>query len=116
MRLFRLPFYLVAALIVLSVWGASAQTDPYANVPQSQSLEGFANLGYPSALVNVVIYAAFDDPASAEFWLNAYRGLLPRVQNGEIRLIFVPLVGQGIIAARPHFEDSSAADRRAASS
>ncbi|MDZ4769283.1 MAG: hypothetical protein SGJ24_09155, partial [Chloroflexota bacterium] len=35
--------------------------------------------------------------ASAEFWLNAYRGLLPRVQNGEIRLIFVPLVGQGDI-------------------
>ncbi len=77
----------------------AAQTpDPYAALPQTQSLQGFPDLGYPSALVNLSIYAAFDDPASGQFWQQNVDQLLPRVQNGEIRLVFVPLFGAGSIS------------------
>lgn len=72
--------------------------DRYANLPQEQTLQGFPMLGYPSALVDVRIYAAFDDPASAQFWAQSFDGLLQRIRNGEIRVIFVPLYGTGEIA------------------
>ncbi|MFN8449679.1 MAG: hypothetical protein U0521_14105 [Anaerolineae bacterium] len=55
-------------------------------------------LGYPSALVDVRLYASFDDPASAQFWAQSFDGLLQRVRNGEIRIVFVPLFGTGEIA------------------
>ncbi|MBK8021739.1 MAG: hypothetical protein IPK19_09985 [Chloroflexi bacterium] len=90
--------WMVAGWLLLAATVLHAQQyDPYANIPQSQGLTGFPQLGYPSALVNVIIYAAFDDPASAEFWVGAYRGLLPRVQTGEIQLVFVPMVSDGPI-------------------
>ncbi|MBL8133959.1 MAG: thioredoxin domain-containing protein [Anaerolineae bacterium] len=93
----RLARWVVSCALLLAALGLEAQQfDPYANIPQSQGLEGFPQLGYPSALVNVIIYGAFDDPATAEFWVGAYRGLLPRVQTGEIRLVFVPLISGGI--------------------
>lgn len=90
---------LIVACLFAGLVVARAQTDsdPYANLPQSQSLQGFPTLGYPSALINLIIYAAFDDPASAQFWQDSYKGLLPRVQTGEIRLVFVPLSGRGDI-------------------
>lgn len=91
---------IVVGLLLLSAVSIHAQTfepDRYANLPQSQSLQGFPQLGFPSALVDLIVYIAFDDPASAAFWQDSYRGLLPRVQSGEIRLVFVPLTGQGDI-------------------
>lgn len=93
------PFVVILAALVLALGasGARAQADPYADLPQSQNLDGFPTLGYPSALVNMLIYGAFDDAASAEFWVASYRELLPRVQTGEIRLIFVPIVTNGPI-------------------
>ncbi len=96
-----LHWHLVVLLLIVSFAAAplAAQTpDPYAALPQTQSLQGFPDLGYPSALVNVSLYAAFDDPASGQFWQQSFSQLLPRVQNGEIRLVFVPLFGAGSIS------------------
>ncbi len=88
---------LALLLLILAVPLAAQTPDPYAALPQTQSLRGFPDLGYPSALVNVSLYAAFDDPASGQFWQQSFSQLLPRVQNGEIRLVFVPLFGAGSI-------------------
>ncbi len=90
----RLHARLLALLLLLLVCGVplSAQTtDRYENLPQSQSLEGFPQIGYPSALVDVRVYAAFDDPASGDFWAESSGELIQRVRNGEVRLTFVPL-------------------------
>ncbi len=70
----------------------------YDGLPTTDSLQGFPEIGYPSALVDVKVYAAFDDPASAQFWAQTFDKLLQRVRNGEVRLIFVPLFGAGQIA------------------
>ncbi len=101
LRAAPLQWRISASLLLLLLFVAAplaAQTpDPYAVLPQTQVLQGFPDLGYPSALVNVSIYAAFDDPASGQFWQQSFPQLLPRVQNGEIRLVFVPLFGVGSI-------------------
>ncbi len=85
-------------LVLLLAFPLRAQDDRYAGLPQVTSLQGFPEVGYPSALVDVKIYAAFDDPASAQFWAGSFDGLLQRVRNGEVRLVFVPLFGTGEIA------------------
>ena len=90
---------LVLLLLLLIAVPLSAQSgDRYANLPQTLSLQGFPQLGYPSALVNVKIYAAFDDPASGQFWSQTFDKLLQRVRNGEVDLTFIPLFGQGQIS------------------
>src|SRR5690349_19458305 len=77
----RLLPILLLLLIAAPIYAQSS--DRYANLPQTLSLQGFPQLGYPSALVNVKIYAAFDDPASGQFWTQASDKLLQRVRNGE---------------------------------
>ena len=91
----RCAVFLVILLYVLPL---SAQpANRYENLPQSQSFEGFPQLGYPSALVDVKVYAAFDDPASGAFWADSSEALIQRVRNGEVRLTFIPLFGVGTI-------------------
>jgi hypothetical protein len=91
---------LLALLIALCALAApvGAQTDdPFSGIPQSPDLRGFPTIGYPSALVNMLIYAAFDDPASITFWAESIRPLALRVRTGEIRMIFVPITGRGTL-------------------
>ena len=88
-------FLLLLLLFLLAAPAAAQDADPYAALPQTRSLRGFPTLGYPSALVTVTIYGAFDDPASGEFWRETFADLLPRVQSGEIRVMFVPVFGEG---------------------
>ncbi len=76
---------------------SAQQTDRYASLPQSLSLRGFPQLGYPSALVDVEVYAAYDDPVSGAFWAESSEALLQRVRNGEVRLTFIPLFGIGSV-------------------
>jgi protein-disulfide isomerase len=76
----------------LSPAPATPSGDRYAALPQDTTTQGFPQLGYPSATVDVVIYAAFDDPASGAFYRDSFPALLDRVRTGEIRLIFVPLI------------------------
>lgn len=66
--------------------------DRYVSLPQEVTVQGFAQLGYPSASVDVVIFGAFDDPASGAFYRNSFPTLLERVRSGEVRLIYVPLI------------------------
>ena len=62
---------LVSCLLTVAAFAQSG--DRYANLPQTQSLQGFPEIGYPSALVDVKLYAAFDDPASGQFWAQSFR-------------------------------------------
>jgi protein-disulfide isomerase len=90
-RLTKIISSLFLLLVIVPI-GISAQ-DRYAGLPQTSTLEGFPQIGYPSALVDVRIYAAFDDPASGQFWAETFDKLLPRLRNGEIRVVVVPLFG-----------------------
>lgn len=91
--------WLFAILLVLLLAAplAAQPVDRYAGLPQAVSLEGFPQLGYPSALVNVEVFAAFDDAQSGTFWSQSSGALIQRVRNGEVRLTFVPLFGVGTI-------------------
>ncbi|MBK9746675.1 MAG: thioredoxin domain-containing protein [Chloroflexi bacterium] len=71
---------------------AAAGTDRYAALPQDVTVQGFPQIGFPSATVDVVIYGAFDDLASGTFYRDSFPALLDRVRTGEARLIYVPLV------------------------
>jgi len=73
-------------------------TDRYAALPQESTVQGFPQIGYPSAAVDVVLYSAFDDLASGTFYRDSFPTLLARVRSGEIRLIFVPLSGRGTLS------------------
>lgn len=82
----------------------SAQTpapalDPtrYADLREMINLRGFPQVGFPSAPVSVVIYTAFDDPASGTFFRDGYPALVERARAGEIRITLVPLAGRGSI-------------------
>lgn len=91
-------FVFILLLLLVAAPVLAQDGDRYANLPQEQTLQGFPMLGYPSALVDVRLYASFDDPASVQFWAQSFDGLLQRVRNGEIRIVFVPLFGTGEIA------------------
>jgi len=95
MRRWGLFALLCLALCVAVPVLSQTDADPYANIPQSDDLEGFPQIGFPSALINVIIYAAFDDLGSAVFWQESYTPLVPRIQAGEILVSFVPLFGRG---------------------
>jgi hypothetical protein len=95
MYLLPLPVLMLALLLLALPASAQTEGDPFSGIPQSQNLQGFPAIGYPSALVNMLIYAAFDDPASAAFWRESARPLAVRVRSGEIRMIFVPITGRG---------------------
>ncbi|MEP7291751.1 MAG: thioredoxin domain-containing protein [Chloroflexota bacterium] len=92
------PFPLsLIVLFLLAAPLAAQPPDRYASLPQALSLQGFPQIGYPSALVDVRVYAAFDDPASAAFWSQSADTLIQHVRNGEVRLTFIPLFGIGSI-------------------
>ncbi|HVU10987.1 MAG TPA: thioredoxin domain-containing protein [Phototrophicaceae bacterium] len=93
-----LPLFILL-IFLLTIAPLYAQSgDRYANLPQDQSLQGFPELGYPSALVDVKLYAAYDDPASGQFWAQTFDKLLQRVRNGEVRVVFIPLFGNGSLS------------------
>ncbi len=97
-----LPFLIMGLLIsaaVSSAQDAAPTLDPnrYSSLPQQINLRGFPQIGYPNAPVSVVIYAAFDDPASGVFWRDHFPAALARVRTGEVLLTFVPLAGRGNI-------------------
>lgn len=94
----QIGFFACMLLILLfAVPLAAQQPDRYVGLPQGVSLEGFPQLGYPSALVDVEVFAAFDDAQSGTFWEQSSEALIQRVRNGEVRLTFVPLFGVGSI-------------------
>lgn len=82
---------------------ASTPTPRPTNDPQrlgtlreSSSPAGYPQLGFPNAPVSVVVYAAFDDPASLEFNGASFAHLITRARNAEIFLTWVPLLAESI--------------------
>ncbi len=69
----------------------------YNALNETINLRGFPQIGFPNAPVSVVLYSAFDDPASGVFWRDHFPTVLARVRTGEILLTFVPLAGRGSI-------------------
>ncbi len=69
----------------------------YDNLPEAINLAGYPQIGFPSAPVSVVIYGAFDDLASGQFYRESYPTLVQRLHTGEIRITYVPLTGRGTI-------------------
>ena len=96
-RMNLLRLLAIALLLSVSAPLAAQPVDRYAGLPQNVSLQGFPQIGYPSALVDVEVFAAFDDPQSGIFWSQSSDALIQRVRNGEVRLTFMPLFGIGSI-------------------
>lgn len=69
-------------------------------IPQSTAPLGFPLLGFENAPVSVVIYAAFDDPASVAFWQDAAPLLARRARAGEILVAYIPLYDEAVPNAR----------------
>lgn len=81
---------------------ARPTTDPerLGTLMESSSPAGYPQLGFPNAPVSVVVYAAFDDPASLEFNGASFAHLISRARNAEIFLTWVPLLTEAIPNAR----------------
>jgi protein-disulfide isomerase len=98
-RLVMLILTLLSLAIIVSAQDAIPTPDParYADLRPIINARGFPQIGFPSAPVSVVIYGAFDDPASGEFFRDGYPTLIERVRTGEIVLVYVPMAGRGAI-------------------
>lgn len=72
----------------------------FAGIPQSTAPLGFPRLGFENAPVSVVIYAAFDDPASVAFWQDTAPLLARRARAGEILVTYIPLYNEAVPNAR----------------
>lgn len=70
-------------------------TDAFATIPQSISAEGYPVLGYANAPLTLVGYNSYDSRASLNAHNEVILPLLPRIENGDIRYIYVPLSGTG---------------------
>lgn len=86
------PTFAAATATAPAPAAATPAASRYESLPQSVTVQGFPQLGFPSATADVVIYGAFDDPASGAFFRDSFPALLERARTGEIRLIYVPLV------------------------
>lgn len=69
-------------------------------LPQSATRDGFPQAGFPNAPVSVVLYTAFDDPASALMWSNLAYRLAERAQAGEILITSLPQYSESLPNAR----------------
>lgn len=67
----------------------------YADVPQSVSEAGFAQLGNADATVELIEFGSFDCPACAVFHAEILPELLPRIAAGELVITYVPIYGTG---------------------
>jgi len=65
--------------------------DPYANLPQTSTGLGFPQLGFPNALVSVVVFTAFDCTSCLNLYRQTMPTILQHVRNGEALLTMVPL-------------------------
>jgi protein-disulfide isomerase len=63
----------------------------YANVEQGVSDEGFPQLGNPDAPIEVKEYSSFSCTHCEEFHETSFPQLLERVEQGQIRFVYVPL-------------------------
>jgi protein-disulfide isomerase len=69
----------------------------YTRLIMTNTDEGFPMLGNPDATVTVRMFMAVACIHCAEFHDTIYSGLLQRVEDGDINLVYVPMVGIGSI-------------------
>ncbi len=65
--------------------------DRYENYITGTDEDGFPQIGNPNAPVKVVEYSSFSCPACAQFHDAVFPRLLPYIERGEVRFVFVPL-------------------------
>ena len=82
---------------------AAATPAPLASfdgLDQRLTAEGFPQVGFANAPVSVLLYTAFDDPASAAAWVSIAPLLAERARAGEILITAIPQYGENIPNAR----------------
>ena len=62
----------------------------FSGLPESTTGIGFPQIGFPNAPVSVLLYTAFEDPASVEMWANTAARLAERARAGEILITSMP--------------------------
>jgi protein-disulfide isomerase len=65
--------------------------DRYDNYITGTDEDGFPQIGNPNAPVKVVEYSSFTCPACVQFHDTIFPRLLPYIERGEVRFVFVPL-------------------------
>jgi protein-disulfide isomerase len=63
----------------------------YDNYITGTNDDGFPQIGNPNAPVEVVEYSSFSCPACETFHSSVFPNLLPYIERGEIRFVYVPL-------------------------
>jgi protein-disulfide isomerase len=89
---------LIVVLIVAANWPATGEIADgvrYEGLPAGASVEGFPQIGSPSALVEVREYSSFACPACRQFHDLAIEGIMQRVRAGDIRFVYVPMYSTG---------------------
>ena len=94
-----------ATLTVPPTAAAEAQATPapvasFEGLAQRLTGEGFPQVGFENAPVSVLLYTAFDDPASAAAWVSVAPLLAERARAGEILITALPQYGDSIPNAR----------------
>jgi protein-disulfide isomerase len=78
--------------------------DRYENYITGTNEDGFPQIGNPNAPIEVVEFSSFSCPACEVFHSSTFPNLLPYIESGEIRFVYVPLqtggVGNAEAAAR----------------
>jgi protein-disulfide isomerase len=69
----------------------------YDGIPQSQTDEGFPQLGAETAPVKVIEYSSFDCPHCMEFHDQVMPTVIDRVRAGEVQFTYIPLYNWGSI-------------------
>ncbi len=71
--------------------------NPYAGIPAGTTAAGYPTLGAEGAPVEVVEYGSYDSRASRAAHDEIFNQLIPRIERGEVRYVFVPLSGTGTL-------------------
>ena len=64
--------------------------DVYATIPQSVTESGFPVLGDLNAPVEVMLFSSFSCPGCEQYHRELFPEILPYIQRGEVRFIFIP--------------------------
>ncbi|GAB5490620.1 MAG: hypothetical protein Phog2KO_08350 [Phototrophicaceae bacterium] len=65
--------------------------DRYEDFMTSTTDEGYAVLGNPNAPVTVREYSSFSCPGCMEFHRTTFSQLLPAIENGAVKFVYIPL-------------------------
>src|SRR5690606_14756569 len=78
----------------------------YATLPQSVNEDGFPVLGDPNAPVEILQFSSFSCPHCAAFHRDSFPQLLPYIEAGSARYVFIPMQTGSIPGAQTAFRDA----------